>query len=273
MRFKWKTLLLYAFLVIVGATTLYPLLWMVSTSLQPPSADVSNLSGLFASEPHFGNYRTVFLETGFLRAFLNSVFVTATVTLGQCFTSSLAAYAFARMKFFARDQIFLGYLGTLMIPGAVTMIPTFLILRYIGWIDTYAALIVPGMFSAYGTFLLRQFFLSLPRDLEEAARIDGCTSWGVYCHVILPLSKNALLTLAILTFMGCWNSLMWPVIVIHSEELYTLPLALARFNDMFGVKWALLMAGSVVMMLPMLLLFIVGQKYFTKGIMLGAVKG
>ncbi len=270
---RFKNLFYYLFLSVIGLTTLYPLLWMISTSLQPPSADVSNLTGLFASEPHFDNYKQVFLETGFLRAFLNSVFVTVALTAGQCFTSSLAAYAFARMKFFARDQIFLGYLGTLMIPGAVTMIPTFLILRRFGWIDTYWALIIPGMFSAYGTFMLRQFFLALPRDLEEAARIDGCSSWGVYCHVILPLARNAILTLAILTFMGCWNSLMWPVIVVHSQELYTLPLALAKFNDMFGVKWSLLMAGSVIMTAPMLLLFLIGQKHFTKGIMLGAVKG
>lgn len=268
-----NTFLIYLALVMIGVTTIYPLLWMVSTSLQPRGADVTDLRNLIPTVLNFDNYRRVFFETDFARAFLNSTFITVSVTIGQVFTSSLAAYAFARMKFFARDRIFLGYLGTLMIPATVTMIPLFLILRAIGWVDTYYALIVPSMFSAYGTFMLRQFFMALPRDLEESAMIDGCGHFGIYFHVILPLSHNALLTLAILTFMGSWKNLMWPLIITHSPQLYTLPLALAKFNELNSVQWSLLMAGGTIMMLPMLILFMVGQKYFTKGIMLGAVKG
>lgn len=263
----------YLALVMVAVTTVYPLLWMFSTSLLEPGADVSDPANLLPRTFCFENYRVVFFETDFLRAFLNSAFVTVTVTAGVLFTSSLAAYAFARMKFFGRDRIFLGYLVTLMVPGAVTMIPNFIILKYLGWLDSYWALLVPSLFSAYGTFLLRQFFLSLPKDLEEAATIDGCGSWGIYVNVILPLSRNALLTLGVLTFMGQWKALLWPLIVTHSPNLYTLPLALTKFNEMNVVQWSLLMAGAVVMTLPLLLLFLVAQKYFTKGIMLGSVKG
>lgn len=265
--------LVYLGLVLVSITTAYPLLWMLSTSLQPSGTDVSAFGNLIPTSPCWDNYRVVFFETNFMRAFLNSTFVTVSVTFGVLTTSSLAAYAFARMQFFGRDHIFLGYLATLMVPGAVTMIPNFLILKQFGWLDTYWALLIPSMFSAYGTFMLRQFFLSLPRDLEEAATIDGCGSLGIYRHVVIPLSRNALLTLGILTFMGNWKALQWPLIVTHSADLYTLPLALTKFNELNVVQWSLLMAGSVIMTAPLLILFLFCQKYFTKGIMLGAVKG
>ena len=163
-----------------------------------------------------------------------------------------------------------------MIPSTVTMIPLFLILRSFGWVNSYAALIAPGLFSAYGTFLLRQFFLSLPRDLEEAAMLDGCGHWGIYWNVILPLSRNSLLTLAILTYMGSWRSLMWPLIVAHSTKLFTMPVALSKFNEMSTgghVEWTLLMAGSVIMVIPMLLIFLFGQKFMMRGLLIGAVKG
>lgn len=270
---KENVILIYVGLVAIGITTVYPLLWMFATSLQPPGTDVSDLRNLIPATPDFSNYRRVFTETNIMRAFLNSLFVTAGITAGQLFTSSLAAYAFARMRFFGRDKIFLGYLTTLMVPATVTMLPTFLILRGLGWVDTYWALIIPGIFSAYGTFMLRQFFIGLPRDLEESAMIDGCGHWKIYLHVVLPLSRNALLTLGILTFMANWKTLMWPLIVTHREKLYTLPVALAKFNEMSVVNWSLLMAGSVVMTLPMLLIFLFGQRFFTKGIMVGAVKG
>lgn len=271
-----ETILVLFALVLLGVTTLFPLVWMLLTSLKAPGADISDPGSMFAVSWDLRNYRRVFDETPLLRNLLNSFFVTVSITLGQLFTSSLAAYAFARMRFFGRDRIFLGYLTTLMVPGTVTMIPVFLILRSFGWVDTYAALIVPGLFSAYGTFLLRQFFLSLPRDLEEAAMLDGCGHWGIYCHVILPLSRNALLTLGILTYMGSWKALMWPLIVSHSEQLFTLPVALSRFNESTSggsVEWTMLMAGSVVMILPMLLVFLSGQRFFLKGLLVGAVKG
>ena len=229
--------------------------------------------GAEARPLHWQNYQRAFSETGCARALLNSAVVTVLVTLGLIFTSSLAAYAFARLDFFGRDRIFLGYLATMMIPGAVTMIPAFVLLRELGWMNSYAALIVPPMFSAYGVFLLRQFFITLPRELEEAATLDGCSCWGIYWRIVLPLSKPALTALAILSFMGSWRSFMWPLIVTHTSDMFTLPLALGQFQEMYGVQWTLLMAGSVVLILPILIVFIVGQRFFIEGTYLGAIKG
>ena len=222
---------------------------------------------------HWQNYEIVIVETHFARVLFNSVLVSVSVTVGMVFTSSLAAFAFARLQFFGRDKIFLGYLATMMIPGAVTMIPVFILIRHLGWVNTYYALIVPAMFSTYGTFMLRQFFMSLPRDLEEAALLDGCSIWGIYRHVVVPLSKPALAALTILTFMGVWRGFMWPLIVTHTRDMYTLPVALAAFREMYGVRWTLMMAGSVIMIVPMLIVFIFGQRYFIEGIKLGALKG
>jgi multiple sugar transport system permease protein len=146
-------------------------------------------------------------------------------------------------------------------------------LRYLHWVNTYWGLIVPAMFSAYGTFMLRQFFMTISTELEDAAIIDGCSTLGVYWHVILPLSKPALATLTIFTFMGSWRSFMWPVIITHTRDMFTLPVALAQFQEMHGVQWTLMMAGSVIMIIPMLVVFIFGQRYFVEGIQLGAVKG
>lgn len=265
--------LAYAFLTLVGVTMLFPLLWMLATSFKNPGDDVMDLSSLLRFDIHWQNYRNVLSESNFARAVFNSGLVTVCVTVAQLFTSSLAAYAFARMQFRMRNTIFLGYLSTMMIPDVVTMIPVFILLRFLGWIDSYSALILPAAFSAYGTFMLRQFFLSIPRELEEAAVIDGCTSWGIYWNVVLPLAKPALAALGILTFMGSWRSFMWPLIVTQSEKMLTAPVALSQFQELHGVQWTLLMAGSVIMLIPMLAIFILGQRFFVSGIQVGAVKG
>jgi multiple sugar transport system permease protein len=222
---------------------------------------------------HWDNYSRVILEMNFARAFLNSLIVTSTVTIGLVFTSSLAAYAFARMEFFGRDHIFMGYLATMMVPTAVTMVPVFILLRALGWVNTYWALIVPPMFSAYGVFMLRQFFLGIPKELEEAAMIDGCSRFGLYWRIIIPLSRSGLAALAILTFMGSWRSFMWPLIATNTPDMFTLPVALSQFQEMFGIRWTLLMTGSIIMIVPMLVAFIIGQRFFIEGIQLGAVKG
>jgi multiple sugar transport system permease protein len=263
----------YAFLVLVGATMLFPFLWMIKTSLQSPAADVTNLRQLLPERLHPENYRTVVQELGFRRSLMNSAVVTVLTTAALVFTSSLAAFAFARLEFFGRDQLFLGYLSTMMVPASVTMIPVFLLLRELRWIDTYAALIIPPAFSAYGVFMLRQFFLGIPRELEEAAIIDGCSKFGVYWRIILPLAKPALAALTVLTFIGSWRSFMWPLIVTQSREKFTLPVALTSFQEMYGVQWTLLMAGSVIMIAPMIVVFLLGQRFFIEGIQLGAVKG
>jgi len=209
---------------------------------------------------------------GFLVFYLNSVFVTVAITFGQVFTSSLAAFAFARMRFPGRDALFLGYLATLMVPGVVLMIPLFALFSRFRLTDTYWALILPGMFSAYGTFLLRQFFITVPRDLEDAARMDGASPWSIYWNVILPLSKPALATLVTFTFLHYWNDFMWPVIVINDLGKKTLPIGLAHFQGPYVTEWALLMAASVLVMLPVLVVFVAGQRYFIRGLVLSGLK-
>ena len=221
------------------------------------------------------NYLRVWQIVPFGRFFGNSVFVAVCVTAGQVLTSSMAAYAFARLRFPGRDQLFFGYVATLMIPGSVTIIPVFILMRGLGWLDTYTALIVPPMVTAYGTFLLRQFFMTLPRELEDAAKIDGAGWWTIYWRVILPLSKPALMTLGLFAFIGNWGSFMWPLLVIDSIEKKTIPIGLAYFQEIYQFaqpNWPLLMAGSVLAMLPIIVLFFMTQRYFLEGIKLGRLK-
>ncbi len=218
------------------------------------------------------NYFNAFAAAPFGRFYLNSIFVAVTVTLGQLVTCSMAAFAFARLKFWGREVLFVIFLGTMMIPGQVTMIPSFMMLYWLGWVDSYKALIVPGLASAFGTFLLRQFFLTIPRELEEAAYIDGCSRAGALWRIILPLSKPALATLAIFTFMGVFNDFLWALIVVNSEEMRTVQLGLAIFRDRYTTEWDKLMAGSVAATVPILLIFFFGQQYFIKGITLSGLK-
>ncbi len=218
----------------------------------------------------FGKFR---IKSAFSLFFLNSLYVAICVTLGQVITSSLAAYAFARLRFPFRDQLFLGYLATMMVPGVVTMIPVYALLGQLDLVNTYAALVVPGIFSAYGTFLLRQFFMGIPKELEDAALIDGANHLQIYAQVILPLAKPALATLTTFTFLGSWNGFMWPLIVAHDLELKTLPIGLAAFQGLHQTEWTLLMAASLVVMVPVILVFLFNQRYFVRGIVMSGIKG
>ena len=225
---------------------------------------------------YWRNYIDVWKVVPFARFYLNSFLVVACVTFGQVATSSLAAYAFARLKFPGRDKIFFAYLATMMIPGSVTMIPVFALMRMLGWIDTYKALIIPAIFTAYGTFLLRQFFMTLPRDLEDAAKIDGCSLLGIFWRVTLPLSKTALATLTIFVALGNWVSFMWPLLVTNSIDKRTLPIGLAYFQEQYQYSgqpdWGLLMAGSLITMVPVIILFLFNQRFFVEGIKLTGMK-
>ena len=203
----------------------------------------------------------------------NSLFIAVCVVVLQVLTCSLAAFAFSRIEWPGRDTIFLLYLGTLMVPGAVTMIPNYLILQHIGWLNSFFGLIIPAAASAYGTFMLRQYMLTLPKGLEEAARIDGAGLLRVWWDIVLPLCKPAIITLAIFTFSGAWGAFTWPLIIAPDEAVRVLPVALKNFSSGQSTAYTLLMAASLIMMLPMLILFIFGQKYFVKGIQLGGVKG
>ncbi len=218
------------------------------------------------------SFRKAWASMPFGRFYLNSLFIALAVTFGQVLTSSLAAYAFARLNFPGRDKLFFAYLATMMVPVAVTIVPTFILMKLLGWFDTYRALICPTLFSAYGTFLLRQFFKSLPVDLEDAARIDGCGKLRVWLHVMMPLSKPALATLATFTFLGSWASFQWPLFATQSMHMKVLPIGLSAFQDKFSVEYNLLMAASLIVMVPTLLVFLFNQRFFTRGIQLSGMK-
>ncbi|MGB2706451.1 MAG: carbohydrate ABC transporter permease [Candidatus Omnitrophota bacterium] len=271
--------IIYTILTLGAVTMILPFLWMLSTSLKSySSVFIFNIADVqWIPKPvYWKNYLDVWKVVPFAKFYLNSIFVTASVTFAQVATSSLAAYSFARLSFPGRDKMFFAYLATMMIPGSVTMIPVFALMKIFGWIDTYKALIIPAAFTAYGTFLLRQFFITIPRDLEDAAKIDGCSLWGIFWNVILPLSKTAIATLTIFVALGNWVSFMWPLLVTNSIEKRTLPIGLAYFQELYQYaqpNWGLLMAGSVIATIPLIIIFVFNQRFFVEGIKLTGMKG
>ena len=269
---KSQAIALHVFIYALALLTVAPFVWMVLTSFKDIADIFSYPPRWWPTEFHFENYVKAFEAAPFGRFYLNSLFVATLVTLGQLITCSMAAFAFSRLKFKGRDILFYIFLGTMMIPYNVTMIPSFMILYWLGWIDTYQALIVPGLASAFGTFLLRQFFMTIPKELEEAAYMDGASRALVLWRIIVPLAKPALATLAIFTFMGVFNDFIWALIVLNSEEMHTVQLGLAIFRDRYVTDWDLLMAGSVTAVVPILLVFFFAQRYFIKGITLSGLK-
>ena len=252
--------------------TLAPFVWMILSSFKGLGEIVSYPPTWWPEDFTFDNYVKTFAAAPFGRFYMNSLIVATTVTIGQLITCSMAAYAFARMNFWGRDVLFYIFLGTMMVPKHVTMIPSYLVLYWLGWVDTYGALIVPGLASAFGTFLLRQYFMTIPKELEEAAFIDGCGRFRILWQIILPLAKPALAVLAIFTFMTIFNEFLWALIVVNSEDLYTVQLGLAIFRSQYTTDWGSLMAGSVIATLPILIVFMFGQKYFIQGITLSGMK-
>ncbi|MBN1351503.1 carbohydrate ABC transporter permease [candidate division KSB1 bacterium] len=266
-----RRVLSHVFLIFLALTTLAPFLWMVLTSFKPLH-EVEQLNPL-PSEWHPENYPEVFRHIPFARYYFNSFFVAAWVTFLQCLTSAMAAFAFARLRWRGRDIVFRLYLATLMVPGLVTMIPNYTIMVKLQLLDSYLGLIVPAAFSAFGTFLLRQFMLTIPPSLDEAAALDGASHWRVFWDVILPLSRPGLITLSIFTFMGNYGSFFWPLILVKSEHLRTLPIGMLYFDSIYMRQTNLLMAASVMNIIPLIILFVVTQKFLVRGIQLGAVKG
>ncbi len=271
----WRNAVSYALMSILGLLMVTPFLWMVVTSLHPSQGALPDPSNWIPRQWHWENYRTVVTmpETPFLRFLMNTVIVCVSVVLGSLLFCSMAAYGFARTEFRGRDTLFYMFLATMMVPGAVTMIPVFLIIRYLGWLDTYYALIVPGLSGAFGIFLLRQFFRSVPNELSESARIDGATELGIYARVILPLSKPALATVALFTFIGGWTDFMGPLLYLNDPNKYTLSLGLQQFVSQHGAEWSMLMAASTVMALPIVILYFAAQRTFVEGITLTGIKG
>jgi multiple sugar transport system permease protein len=265
--------LLYLGLIGGALLAMLPFVWMISTSLKRLPEVFRWPIEWLPDEPVWENYATVFSYVPFLRFYTNTAYVTVARTLGVLLTSSMAGYAFARLRFPGRDVLFLIYLGTMMIPGQVTLIPRFVTMRLFHWIDTYQALIVPGMFSAFGVFLMRQFFMGIPRSLDDAAIIDGASHLDIFWRICLPLSKPALATLIIFSFVGSWNDFLWPLVVTNSVEKLVLSVGLSHFQDLYYTEWALLMAASVMAMVPVVAIYLLAQRYFVQGIALTGIKG
>lgn len=257
-------------LTIVALVFLFPFFWMVSNAVRGNAEVLAVPPRLLPTEWQWGNFVEAWLHLPFGRFFLNSAIVAGGVTAITIVVSSLAAYAFARLRFPGRDSIFVAYLGTLMIPQVMLVIPLFLIINQLGWVNTYQGMILPMAFSSFGAFLLRQFFLSIPRELEEAALIDGASRLRILISIIIPLSLPAIGLLALFTFIGQWNNFLWPLIVVHGMDYATLPLGLTMFQTEQGTSWNYIMAGAAISMLPGLVLAIVLQQVIYKGISVGA---
>jgi len=262
---------LHALLLLFSTIMLAPFGVMLVVSLVPNTAFLAR--DFSPANFSLDNYFRTFAVAPFGRYYVNSIAVAVSVTTLQILISSLAAFAFARLRFRGREAIFLFYLATLMIPFPVTLIPNFLIIKNLGWYDTYLALIVPGLFSVFSTFLLRQYYRGIPLDFDEAARMDGASSLRIWWQIIVPLSGPVLATLAIFVFQGAWNDFLWPLVVTTSEAMRTIPVGLAAFVGQYSTAWDLLMAGSVIALLPVLVIYVLGQKWFVQGIALSGMGG
>jgi multiple sugar transport system permease protein len=260
-------------LAIVALLTLFPLLWMLSASLMAPGEASATPPPVLPAHPSLDNYRELFAHGGMWRYLANSVFLAAAATLLSLAFNVAAGYAFAKLRFVGRDALFRVLLAALVIPGQVAMVPLFLELKALGLVNTYGGVIVPALASIFGIFLVRQYAQSIPDELLEAARIDGASEGRIFVSVVLPALKPIVITLAVFTLLATWNDFMWPLIVLADKELYTLPVALAALSREHVQDDELMMAGSVVTIVPVLVVFLALQRYYIQGLLAGSVKG
>jgi len=261
-------------LLIGGAiVALFPMLWMLSVSLMQPGQASALPPPLLPAHVTLHNYQQLFLRAGMGRYLLNSLLVSSAITVLSLALNLMAGYAFAKLRFAGRDALFQGVVGMLAIPAQVAMLPLFLMLKPLGLVNNYGGVIVPAMASAFGIFLVRQYARGIPDELLEAARIDGAGELRIFVRIVLPLLKPIMVTLAIYTFLTAWNDFMWPLIVLTGQEHYTLPLGLASLAREHATDTELMMAGSVITVVPVLVLFLALQRYYLEGLLLGSVKG
>jgi multiple sugar transport system permease protein len=259
-------------LALMTAFSLFPLLWMVSVSFMQPGAASSYPPPILPANASFENYRQLFAQAGMGTFAINSLIVACGVTALSVLFNVMAGYAFAKLRFAGREALFKTMLAALVIPGQVAMLPLFLMLKQMGLVNTWAGVIVPGMAGVFGIFLVRQYAQTLPDELLEAARIDGAGEWRIFTTIVLPLLKPIVVTLAMFSFLGSWNDFMWPLIVLTDSSLYTLPVALASLSREHVQDSELMMAGSVITILPALLLFLGLQRYYLQGLTMGSIK-
>lgn len=269
----FRSIIFIFVLVVIAMSMLLPFLWMLSTSLMGELEVYQFPPKFVPSEWKWSNFVEAMTMQPFGRYFFNTLVIAGASVIGQLLFCSMAAYAFARINFRGRDKLFGLYLATMMIPAIVTIIPAFLIINMFGWMNTYWALFTPTLSSVWGIFLLRQFFQTIPRDLEDAARVDGASEFTIFWKIILPLSKPALATLAIFAFMGSWKDFLWPLIVTNRMDMRTVEVGIANFSNLYSTDWPHQMAAAVVVMLPIIIVFFIAQKYFVRGITLTGIKG
>jgi multiple sugar transport system permease protein len=260
---------------LIFAVMVLPFLWMLSTSLKEQQYILQANPQLIPNPVSVESYIQLAERIDLTRSIFNSVIVAVVTTIGQIIVSAMAAYAFARMEWRGRNTVFVLYLATMMIPSVVLVIPQFMLIRSLDWVNTYAALIVPSLFSAFGTFLLRQAFLGLPKDFEEAAFVDGANHLTIFWRITLPLIQPAIATLAVFSFMGSWNAYLWPLFAARKAEVMTLPVVLATLQagPRALTEWNMVMAGAVITVLPILIVYLLAQRWFVSGIISGGIKG
>ncbi|HET6872082.1 MAG TPA: carbohydrate ABC transporter permease [Sporolactobacillaceae bacterium] len=261
---------LYVVAIFYSFLTLIPFLWSIYTSLKPTD-EVFKFWTPF-NKLSFQSYAYILANFPFGRWLFNSLLVAVIVTVGNVIVNTLAGYAFARFKFPLRGVLFYIFLAIMMIPGQVLLVPIYMLLARLGWIDTYQGLTIPFLMSPFMIFLARQFFLGVPKELEEAAEIDGLGKWGIFLKIFLPLSKPLLATEIIFTFQGNWNSFLWPVLLSTSQDMYTLPVGLNSFYGQYSAYWNSVLAGVIMLTLPMIIIFLIFQKQFVKGISTSGIK-
>lgn len=263
----------YSLALALALTSLVPFLYMISTSLMDPLEVFAYPPPVLPESPRWGNFSAALTALPFDRFFVVSIVSSVSVTLATLITSATAAYAFARLDFPGRDRVFLLYLSTLMVPAIVLLIPRFLIVSSLGWVDTFRGLIVTEAVQVWGIFMLRQYFLSVPRDLEDAARMDGAGEWTVFTRIALPLARPALATVALFVFVDQWKSFIWPLIVTRSMDMRPVEVGISRFAGIYTSNWPYQMAAAVVAIAPIIILFFFAQRYFIRGIQLTGIKG
>ena len=271
---SWVQILLYLVLALYAVFTLIPFLWAFSASFKPLSEIVGGEPNFFPRHFTLDNYKQIFLqEPLFFRWLLNSVIVATSITVANLLFNSMAGYALARLNFTGRRFWFLLILAVLAVPVQITLIPTFLILKAFGWLNSYEGMIVPGMVNATFIFMMRQFFVNFPRELEEAAALDGLTTFGIFRHIVLPLAKPALAAQAIFVFMNSWNNFLLPVVILFDPEMFTLPLGLNTFKGQYISYWNYIMAASMVFTLPVLIIYSFFNRYFIQSVKFTGGKG
>ncbi|ACX63194.1 carbohydrate ABC transporter permease [Paenibacillus lautus] len=271
---RMSTVVLHIVLILGACLMALPFVWMVLSSLK-------DLSQVFVVPPKWipdpfiwSNYKDSLTALPFGRAYFNSFYINIIVVVSQLVTCSMAAYAFAKITFPFREPLFVLFLATMMVPGQVTIIPLYLIMKNIGWLDTHLAIIVPSaLLNAFGVFLLRQFFRGIPKEMEEAAIVDGANRWTIYARIMIPLIKPALSALGIFTFLGMWNNFFNPLIFLSSTDKFTVPMMLNLYRGMYATDWTLMMAGASIALVPVLIVYIIGQKYIIEGVTLSGIKG